>query len=80
MPLNTEHAVQEHLDRLSDADTKDRLTFDASVTEGRDVSVEVSVNRSWRNGWGLAAYGKAWWKGADVKVQGEAGVSVTKDF
>lgn len=78
MPLETDRAVQRHLDSLDEPGTRDGLTLDASVTESREVAVAVSVNRSWSNGWNLAAYARAWWKGAAVVP--EAGVKVRKDF
>lgn len=73
MPIETDHSIREHLERLDAAEVRDGI--EATVTA---ESVEVAVNRSWVNGWRVAAYAKAWWTGSGITP--EAGVKVRKDF
>lgn len=72
MPLKIDNAVNAELERLAADDTRDSL--EATVDQD---SATVAINRTWQNGWNIAAYARAWWKG-DTRV--EAGVKVRKDF
>jgi hypothetical protein len=51
----------------------------ASIDGDRTGGAEVTFGRTWRNGWAVAAYARAWWQGGSV-VNSETGVKVTKTF
>ena len=56
-----------------------KFEAEASIDENRVGSAEVAFGRTWRNGWAVAAYARAWWEGGSV-VNSEAGVKVSKTF
>lgn len=56
-----------------------RLSLGASTPDGRNVDAYAAINKTWRNGWGLAVYAKAL-LGKDKKPTAAGGFDVTKDL
>jgi hypothetical protein len=65
-----------------DKAVKNTLELEAAVGQGGSGQATVSFNRSWRNGWAITAYAKAWWNGDRIVsgVQTSAGIRATKTF
>lgn len=61
-----------------------QFTIGGALKDGKLVG-GITYDRTWANGWGATAYAKAWWDDLPVsvgrkKLQGEAGVELTKKF
>ena len=69
-------ATSETLERIHQ-EAANTLRAEAS-SDGTSTTVAVEFDRTWRNGWALTTYAKAWWRGEDV--QAGAGVRVEKKF
>ena len=65
-----------------DAVTPSQFTVGGYVRNGRLVG-GVTYSRTWKNGWGVTAYARAYWDDLPVSVgrpKGEAGVEAVKRF
>lgn len=61
------------------------FTVGAYVKSNGQVGGGLTVDRTWKNGWGATAYARAWWNDTAVlpnapKITGEAGFDVVKRF
>jgi hypothetical protein len=69
-----------------DKAVKNTLELEAGVDQKGAGTAEVRIQRSWRNGWEVAAYARAWWHGDRIQPGtrpasgAEAGVEVKKTF
>ncbi len=50
------------------ADKAAKFTVGGSVAADGSIVGGVTYNRTWRNGWGLTAYAKAYWNDQPVAV------------
>lgn len=64
-------AAIEEAKREAPSQFKVTATVDVLNRKGETV---LSYDRSWRNGWGLTAYAKAWWHDAAVLPADKRGV------
>lgn len=65
--------LKKELDRVA-TDDPNELEFHI----GTDKSATIEFNRTWRNGWALTTYAKAWWNGE--RIVGGAGIGGKKTF
>ena len=81
-PTLFEQANKAALDQVK-AETPSQFTVGGSF-DGTNVVGGVTLNRTWKNGWGATAYAKAWWNDSAVIPKDKYGVvvggEVTKKF
>jgi hypothetical protein len=67
-----------NFDDAIDKAVKNTLELEAGANANGSGQASVTLQRSWHNGWDVAAYVKAWWNGDRIvsRIQAEAGVGL----
>jgi len=81
MPTILESANEQALKEVR-ARQASQFTVGGYVLNGKLVG-GVTYDRTWKNGWGMTAYAKAYWDDLPVSVKrpkGEAGIELVKRF